>query len=77
MGTRRAMPPRRHPQVHQENMQRLKPLGRRASVTTEGGQAAQAAGPGAAPVQVAERLQANSTCGHSTAIRQVTQWKSL
>lgn len=37
---------------------------RGAGITTEGGQAAEAAAPGAAPVQVTEGLQANSTCGH-------------
>lgn len=36
----------------------------RASITAERGQAAEAAGPGAAPVQVAEGLQADGTCGH-------------
>lgn len=40
-----------------------------SSVTTEGGQAAEAAGPGAAPVQVTEGLQADGTCGDSTVIR--------
>lgn len=45
-------------------MPRQTGLGRVASVTTEGGQAAEAAGPGAAPVQVAEGLQAHGTCGH-------------
>lgn len=41
-----------------------KRLGGRAGITTEGGEAAEAAGPGAAPVQVAEGLQAHGTCGH-------------
>ena len=36
----------------------------RAGITAERGQTAEAAGPGAAPVQVAEGLQADGTCGH-------------
>lgn len=41
-----------------------KRLGGRAGITTERGEAAEAACPGASPVQVAEGLQAHSTCGH-------------
>lgn len=47
----------------------------KAGITTERGQAAKAAGPGTAPVQVAERLQAHGTCGHSTTASQAISAK--
>lgn len=53
-------PPSSAPRGHTE----AEAMGRGACITTEGGQATEAAAPGAAPVQVTERLQANSTCGH-------------
>lgn len=48
----------------------------KSSITTEGGQAAEATGAGAAPVQVAERLQADGTCGYSTTASQDTSMKN-
>lgn len=51
-------------------------LSQRPGITAERGQAAKAAGPGTAPVQVAERLQAHSTCGHSTAASQAISVKN-
>lgn len=48
-----------------------------SSLTTEGGQAAEAASPGAAPVQVTEGLQADGTCGDSTVTRRDTSRRAI
>lgn len=53
-------PLRHYPQGHQDG----KAAWRQGGITAEWGQAAEAAGPGTAPVQVAKGLQANGTCGH-------------